>query len=73
MKRQGLRRILFDYEIIKGCCNTAAYGTGLLKRDFLVIVSAELVIKGAGDKADEFVADGFGEEVAKIHDGGVVF
>ena len=39
----------------------------------LVIVADVLVIEGLGDNADELVGDVVGEEVAKIHDGGVVF
>ena len=39
----------------------------------LVIVTDVFVIEGLGDNADELVGDVVGEEVAEVHDGGVVF
>ena len=38
----------------------------------LVIVAEEFVIEGLGDDADELVGDVVGEEVAEVHDGGVI-
>ena len=37
-----------------------------------MIVADVLVIEGLGDNANELVGDVVGEEVAEVHDGGVV-
>lgn len=37
-----------------------------------MIIADVLVIDGLGDNADELVGDVVGEEVAEVHDGGVV-
>lgn len=42
-------------------------------KDRLMIVADVLVIEGLGDNTDKLVGDVVGEEVAEIHDGGVVF
>ena len=38
-----------------------------------MIVAEVLVVQGLGDDADKLVGDVVGEEVAEVHDGGVVF
>ena len=37
-----------------------------------MIIADVLVVKGLGDDTDELVGDVVGEEVAEVHDGGVV-
>ena len=37
-----------------------------------MIVADVLVVEGLGDNADELVGDVVGEEVAEVHDGGVI-